>query len=306
MLTTAIVVSVLTAATPLLLAALGELVVEKAGVLNLGVEGMMLMGAVGAFAVAVTTGSAALGILAGAAAGALMALGFGLLTLTLLANQVATGLALTIFGTGLSALIGSPFVGTPLPRLPRLDVPGLSDLPVLGPILFAHDALVYLGFLMVPAVAWFLARTRAGLVLRAVGENHDAAHAIGYDVVAVRYGALAFGGAMAGLGGAYLSIAYTPMWVEEMVAGRGWIALALVVFAAWRPWRLLVGAYLFGGVSILQLYAQGSAVLDVPSQVLAMLPYLATILVLTLISSRTGRRGLAAPGSLGRPFHAAG
>ena len=159
---------------------------------------------------------------------------------------------------------------------------------------------------MVPAVAWFLGRTRAGLVLRAVGENHEAAHAIGYDVIAVRYAALAFGGAMAGIGGAYLSVAYTPMWIEQMVAGRGWIALALVVFAAWRPWRLMVGAYLFGGVSILQLHVQGGAWLDVPSQVLAMLPYLATIVVLTLISSQAGRQGLAAPGSLGRPFHAAG
>jgi general nucleoside transport system permease protein len=252
------------------------------------------------------TGSGTLGIVAGAGAGALMALGFGLLTLTLLANQVATGLALTIFGIGLSALIGSPFVGTPLPRLPRLDVAGLSDLPVVGPLLFGHDALVYLGLAMVPAVAWFLARTRAGLVLRAVGENHDAAHGLGYDVVRVRYAALAFGGAMAGIGGAYLSIAYTPMWIEQMVAGRGWIALALVVFAAWKPWRLLVGAYLFGGVSILGLHAQGGALFDVPAQVLSMLPYIATVVVLTVISSRTGRQGLAAPGSLGKPFHTAG
>ncbi|MFW5835080.1 MAG: ABC transporter permease [Pseudomonadota bacterium] len=306
MLTTAILVTVMTAATPLLFAALGELVVEKSGVLNLGVEGMMLMGAVTAFAVAVTTGSPGLGILAGAFAGMLMALGFGLLTLGLLANQVATGLALTIFGIGLSALIGSPFVGTPLPRLPRLEIAGLSDLPVVGPLLFGHDALVYLGLVMVPAVAWFLVRTRAGLILRAVGENHEAAHNLGYDVIAVRYAAVAFGGAMAGIGGAYLSIAYTPMWIEEMVAGRGWIALALVVFAAWRPWRLLVGAYLFGGVSILQLHAQGGALFDVPSQVLAMLPYLATIVVLTLISARSGALGLAAPGSLGKPFHPAG
>ncbi|TVQ35036.1 MAG: ABC transporter permease [Geminicoccaceae bacterium] len=306
MLTTAILVTVMTAATPLLFAALGELVAEKSGVLNLGVEGMMLMGAVGAFAVAVTTGSSTLGILAGAGAGALMAMGFGLLTLTFLANQVATGLALTIFGIGLSALIGSPFVGTPLPRLPRLNVEGLSDLPILGPLLFGHDALVYLGLVMVPTIAWFLTRTRAGLILRAVGENQDSAHAIGYDVVAVRYAAVAFGGAMAGIGGAYLSLAYTPMWIEQMVAGRGWIALALVVFAAWRPWRLLVGAYLFGGVSILQLHAQGGALFNVPAQVLAMLPYLATIVVLTLISSRSGRFGLAAPGSLGKPFHPAG
>ncbi|MEO1091304.1 MAG: ABC transporter permease [Pseudomonadota bacterium] len=300
--TTAILVSILTAATPLLFAALGELVVERAGVLNLGIEGMMLVGAVVAFAVTVTSGSVVLGVIAGAVAGTLMALGFGLLTLTLLANQVATGLALTIFGIGLSALIGTAFVGVPIEDLPELDIEGISDLPVVGEVVFGHDALVYLGIAMVPAVAWFLAHTRWGLVLRAVGENHDAAHAIGFPVVRVRYAAVAFGGAMAGIGGAYLSTAYTPMWAEEMVAGRGWIALALVVFAAWRPWRVLVGAYLFGGVSILQLHAQGGALFDVPSQVLSMLPYLATIVVLTVISSRSGRRGLAAPGCLGKPF----
>jgi len=302
---TSILVTVMAAATPLIFAALGELIAEKSGVLNLGVEGMMLMGAVTAFAVAATTGSTFLGVGAGAVAGAVLALGFGVLTLTLLANQVACGLALTLFGIGLSALVGSPFVGAPLARLPRLDVPGLTDLPVVGPIVFGQDALVYLGLVMVPATAWFLVRTRAGLVLRAVGENHAAAHAIGHPVIAVRYAAVAWGGAMAGIGGAYLSVAYTPMWVEQMTAGRGWIALALVVFAAWRPWRLLAGAYLFGGVSILQLYAQGGALFDVPSQVLSMLPYLATIVVLTLLSSRTGRHRLAAPACLGKPFHPA-
>ncbi len=300
----AILVTVVTAATPLIFAALGELVAEKSGVLNLGVEGMMLMGAVSAFAVTIGTGNAIFGIAAGALAGTGMALGFGLLTLTLMANQVACGLALTIFGVGLSALLGNPFVGTPVAGLPDLDVRGLTDLPLLGPVLFSHDALVYLGLAMVPLTAWFLARTRWGLILRAVGDNHDAAHSLGYPVLAIRYAAVAFGGAMAGLGGAYLSLAYTPMWVEEMTAGRGWIALALVVFAAWRPWRLLLGAYLFGGVSILQLHAQGGALFDVPSQVLSMLPYLATIVVLTLLSIRGAGTRLAAPACLGKPFHA--
>ena len=302
---TSVLVTVIAAATPLVFAALGELVVEKAGVLNLGVEGMMLVGAVTAFAVAIGTGNVYVGILASAGAGAAMALLFGVLTLTLMANQVACGLALTLFGIGLSALLGSPFVGTPLDRLPQLDVSGLTDLPVVGPLLFSHDALVYLGIAMVPLTAWFLARTRAGLVLRAVGENHEAAHSLGYRVLAIRYAAVAYGGAMAGIGGAYLSVAYTPMWVEEMTAGRGWIALALVVFAAWRPWRLLAGAYLFGGVSILQLYAQGGALFDVPSQVLSMLPYIATIVVLTILSSTGARARLAAPACLGKPFHPA-
>lgn len=302
---TSVLVTVIAAATPLVFAALGELVVEKAGVLNLGVEGMMLVGAVTAFAVAIGTGNVYVGILASAGAGAAMALLFGVLTLTLMANQVACGLALTLFGIGLSALLGSPFVGTPLDRLPQLDAAGLTDLPVVGPLLFSHDALVYLGIAMVPLTAWFLARTRAGLVLRAVGENHEAAHSLGYRVLAIRYAAVAYGGAMAGIGGAYLSVAYTPMWVEEMTAGRGWIALALVVFAAWRPWRLLAGAYLFGGVSILQLYAQGGALFDVPSQVLSMLPYIATIVVLTILSSTGARARLAAPACLGKPFHPA-
>ncbi len=295
-------VSVISAATPLLLAANGELVAEKAGVLNLGVEGMMLVGAVSGFAVTLITGSATLGILAAASAGALLALLFGLLTLGLMANQVATGLALTIFGVGVSSLVGAGFVGTPVERLPRLDIPGLSDLPVLGPLLFGHDALVYLSVAMVALTAWFLGRTRAGMILRACGENDEAAHALGYPVIAVRFAAVLFGGVMSGLAGAFLSLSYTPMWVEAMTAGRGWIALALVVFAAWRPWRLLIGAYLFGGVTILQLHAQGLGLFAVPSQVLSMLPYLATILVLTLIAAGSGRRRLDAPACLGRPF----
>ncbi len=300
---TALLVTVVTAATPLLFAAVGELVVERSGVLNLGVEGMMLAGAVTGFAVTLTTGSGTIGIIAAAFAGAAMALVFGFLTLTLLANQVATGLALTIFGVGLSALVGSGFVGTPLPRLPRLDLPGLTDLPVVGPLLFGHDVLVYMAVLLTLAVAWFLARSRAGMILRAVGENHEAAHGLGYPVIRIRYFAVLFGGLSAGLGGAFLSLAYTPMWIEQMTAGRGWIALALVVFAAWRPLRVLVGAYLFGGVTILQLHAQGMGLFAVPSQVLSMLPYLATIVVLVVISVGPWKGRLQAPACLGRPFH---
>lgn len=300
-----LLVSVATAATPLLLAALGELVVERAGVLNLGVEGMMLVGAVCAFATEFSSGSATLGVLAGAAAGAAMAALFGVLVLQLTSNQVATGLALTIFGIGLSALVGSGLVGHPVPTLPKLALPGLSTLPIVGPLLFSYDALVYCSIAATAAVAWFLTRSRAGLILRAVGEADESAHAIGYAVIRIRFLAVLFGGAMSGLGGAYLSLAYTPMWVEQMTAGRGWIALALVVFAAWRPWRLLLGSYLFGGIAILGLYLQGSGFVRVPSQVLAMLPYLATIAVLTLISSGSRRARLGAPACLGRPFRPA-
>jgi simple sugar transport system permease protein len=299
---TAIVLTVITAATPLLLASLGELVAERAGVLNLGVEGMMLAGAVTGFAATAVTGSHTLGIVSAAFAGMLMALVFAVLTLSLLANQVATGLALTIFGIGLSALLGASFVGTPSPRLPAISLPGLSDLPAIGPILFGQDALVYLSILLTAGVAWFLFRTRSGLVLRACGENAEAAHALGYPVRKVRYIAVLFGGLTAGLGGAYLSLAYTPMWVEAMTAGRGWIALALVVFAAWRPGRLLLGAYLFGGVTILQLHAQGWGLFAVPSQILSMLPYLATILVLVVIAAGPWKGRLNPPACLGQPF----
>jgi simple sugar transport system permease protein len=299
--TVLVLLTIIGAATPLLFAALGELVVEKSGVLNLGVEGMMLAGAVAAFAVAVTTGSGTLGVLAGAAAGLATAFVFGVLTLTLAANQVATGLALTIFGIGLSALAGAGFVGVPVTPLPKLDIPGLSTVPIIGPLLFGHDAVVYLSIVATVAVAWFLKKTRGGMILRAVGESDLSAHSIGYDVISVRYRAVLFGGAMSGLGGAFLSLSYTPMWVEEMTAGRGWIALALVVFASWRPWRVLAGAYLFGGVTILQLYAQGAGV-GIPAQVMSMLPYLATILVLTIIAAGPWKGRLDAPACLGRPF----
>lgn len=300
---TLIALSIVTAATPLLFAAVGELVVEKSGVLNLGVEGMMLAGAVMAFIVGLETGSGVLAVAAGAVMGALMAALFALLTLGLLTNQVATGLALTLFGIGLSALMGQSFVGMPLQALPKLFVPGLSEIPVLGPLLFGQDALVYLSFVATGAVAWFLARTRAGLVLRAVGENPDAAHAIGYPVLRIRLMAVLFGGAMAGLGGAYLSLVYTPLWAEEMTAGRGWIALALVVFATWRPGRVLLGAYLFGGLTLAQLHLQGLGGISVASQFLNMIPYVATIVVLVLISRDATRIRLNAPASIGKVFH---
>ena len=297
--------TIITAATPLVFAAVGEAVVEKAGVLNLGVEGMMIMGAIAAFAAAVTTGSELLAILAGASAGLLVALIFGILTVYLQSNQVATGLALTIFGLGLSSLIGHSYVGKTFVGLERLDIPGVSDIPVIGPLVFGHDSLVYLSVFSVALVAWFLNRTRAGLLVRAVGENHDAAHSIGYSVTLVRMGAILFGGAMAGVGGAYLSVAYTPLWVENMTAGRGWIALALVVFASWKPWRAFFGAYLFGGITIIQLYAQGMGV-DVSAQFLSMLPYLATILVLVVISRDSVKARLNAPACLGKNFHVSG
>ncbi|MEZ5773334.1 MAG: ABC transporter permease [Hyphomicrobiaceae bacterium] len=299
-----ILIGIVIAATPLVFAAIGELVVEKAGVLNLGVEGMMIMGAVAGFATRIETGSPWLALVAAMAAGAIMAALFGLLTLTLLSNQVASGLALTLFGLGLAALLGQAYSGMSAPAFPRLSIPGLSTLPVIGPLLFGHDLLVYLSVALVAGVVWFLGRTRAGLILRAVGENHDAAHQLGYPVVLIRYLALMFGGAAAGLGGAYLSLVQSPIWVEKMTAGRGWIALALVVFAAWRPWRALAGAYLFGGITILQLHSQAFG-LKIEAQYMNMLPYLATILVLVVISSDRRRLQSNAPASLGKPFYAA-
>ncbi|HFQ15340.1 MAG TPA: ABC transporter permease [Rhodobacteraceae bacterium] len=297
-----LIASLMVAATPILLAAIGELVVEKAGVLNLGVEGMMITGAVVGFAIGVTSDSPGLGFLAAALGGAVLSMLFGILTQYLLSNQVATGLALTLFGLGLSALIGKPFEGMKSPTLQKLDLGPLSDLPVLGPILFAHDPMVYVSLGLVAAVWWMLKFSRAGLILRAVGENHDAAHALGYRVIRVRLLAIAFGGACAGLGGAYISLVRVPQWVEGLTAGAGWIALAIVVFASWRPWRALLGAYLFGGISVLQLNLQAAG-LAIPVEYLAMSPYVITIVVLVFISAR-GQHG--APGSLGRIFHATG
>lgn len=297
-------VTVISAATPLIFAATGELIAEKSGVLNLGVEGMMLMGAVSGFMVVTSTQSAWLACLAALAAGAVMALIFAFLTLTLQANQVATGLALTIFGVGLSALLGQSLVGVAYDGLPKIAVPFLADIPVLGDLLFNHNALIYLSIIMIFVVLWFLHRSKSGLILRAVGESHEAAHSIGYPVIRIRYLATLFGGAMAGLGGAFISLSYSPMWAENMTAGRGWIALALVVFATWKPMRLLLGAYMFGGITILQLHAQGFG-LDVPSELLTMLPYLATIIVLVLISRDNSKLSSSAPACLGRPFHPA-
>lgn len=296
------ILTIITAATPLLFAALGELITEKSGVLNLGVEGMILAGAVCGFAAVHFSGSASFGVVAGAAAGALLSLIFAALVLGFQASQVATGLALTIFGVGLSALIGQDLVGVAYDGLPKVAIPFLSDLPVIGEVLFKHDALVYVSLLMVPLVWWFLTYSRAGLVLRAVGDSHDAAHAMGYPVIRIRLMAILFGGAMAGIAGAYLSLAYSPMWIENMSAGRGWIALALVVFATWRPWRVLLGAYLFGGISILQLHAQAMGI-GIPSQVMSMLPYLATIVVLVLISRDQNKIKLNSPACIGKPFH---
>jgi simple sugar transport system permease protein len=301
----ALFVGLVVAATPLLFAALGELVVEKSGVLNLGVEGMMIIGAVAGFATAVTTGSPWTGFLAGAAAGAALALIFGAMTQLLLSNQVATGLALTLFGLGLAALVGQPYAGVRPPGFGGPAIPVLADLPVVGRIVFGFDAMVYAGLGLVVIVWFFLERTRPGLVLRAVGENHDAAHALGYPVIAIRLAAIAFGGACAGLGGAYLSLARVPQWTEGMTAGAGWIALAIVVFAAWKPGRVVLGAWLFGGVTILQLNLQASG-LAIQSQYLSMLPYLVTILVLVVMSADRSRAALNAPASLGRVFARSG
>lgn len=291
------------AATPLILASMGELVTERSGVLNLGLEGMMLVGAVSGFAVTLGTGSMTLGLLAAMAVGMAMALIFGFLVLTLQTNQVATGLALTLFGVGLSAFMGRGFVGQTIDPLPHLHFPVLSELPFVGPLLFRFDILVYASVALVAVVGWMLARTRLGLLIRAVGESPDSAHAIGFPVIGLRYGCVLFGGAMAGLGGAYLSMALTPMWVEGMTAGRGWIALAQVVFATWKPRGVLVGAYLFGGVTVLQFHGQGMGI-SVPSEFLSMLPYLATIVVLVIICRNPQTILLNKPMSLGQNFRA--
>ncbi|MEZ5685701.1 MAG: ABC transporter permease [Paracoccaceae bacterium] len=299
----ALTAMLMTASTPVLLAATGELVAEKSGVLNLGVEGMMIMGAVGGFAVAVATGSPVLGFAAGALAGAALALLFAILTQVFLSNQVGTGLALTLFGLGLSALIGKSYEGIRPPPTTKLEFGPLSDLPVLGRVLFAHDWMVYLSLGLVAGTWYFLNRTRPGLILRAVGENHEAAHALGYRVVAVRIAALCFGGALAGLGGAYLSLVRVPQWTEGMTAGAGWIALAIVVFASWRAGRVLIGAYLFGGITALQLQLQ-AAEYSIPVHLLSMAPYVITIVVLVILSA-VHRHGVqAAPAALGKSFHA--
>ncbi|OWK25090.1 ABC transporter permease [Rhizobium yanglingense] len=297
----AILLTVITAATPLVIAAFGELVTERAGVLNLGVEGMMIMGAVGAFAAAQATGSPYIGLLAGIATGAVFSLLFGFLTLTLVTNQVATGLALTILGLGASGMLGESYVGIPGIKVPQVYIPYLSDIPFIGPVLFHQDLVFYLSIALVIGINWFLFKSRRGLKLRAIGDNHSSAHALGIDVIRTRYLAVMFGGACAGLAGAQLSLVYTPQWVENMAAGRGWIALALVVFASWRPWRVLAGGYLFGSVSIGQLHAQAFGI-GIPSQFLSMLPYAATIVVLIIISHNRRTTLINTPASLGKAF----
>src|SRR5882724_1328318 len=297
----AIILSVIAASTPLLLAAAGELVVERSGMLNLGVEGMMIMGAACGFAGAWLTSSTFIGALCGIAAGAALSAVFALFTLGLAVNQVAAGLALTILGIGLSGLVGAGFVGEKISPAPNLYVPILTGLPFIGRILFGQDLLVYFSVGLVAAIWWFLYRTRAGLILRAIGDNHTSAHALGYPVLRIRTLAVLFGGACAGLGGAFLPLAYTPFFIPGMTAGRGWIALALVVFSSWLPGRLVGGAYLFGAVTILQLHAQGLG-LGIPSQLMSSLPYLATVIVLVLISRTRGTAGSAAPASLGMAF----
>jgi general nucleoside transport system permease protein len=290
------------AGTVLALAGLGLLINERAGVLNLGAEGTLLVAAIAGFATGVHTGSDTLALAAGMGAGAAMAGLFGLLVIGLGTNQVATGLALSLFGAGFSAFVGTGFVQAKLPDRPVFELPFLGELPFVGTAFFKQHPLVYGAVLLAAGVAWFLYRTRAGLVLRAVGESPESAHALGYPVRRIRFLAVLAGGALCGLAGAYLSVVYTPLWVQGMVAGKGWIALALTTFATWRPARILLGAYVFGGVTMLQFHLQGQGV-DVPSQFLSMLPYLATIVVLVLISSNAAFIKANMPTSLGKPFH---
>ena len=296
-----LIIAVILSSIPIMLAATGELVVERSGVLNLGVEGMMLMGAVIASITVITTGSLFLAVIFGALSGLLTSIVFGFFALVLATNQVATGLALTIFGTGLSGLIGAEYVGKAIQRLEALNIPILSNIPYLGPILFSHNILVYFSFIIVLIVGWFLLKTKSGLVLRAVGNNHDSAHALGYSVVFIRFCSVMFGGLMAGLGGAFLPLVLTPHWAEGMTAGKGWIALALVVFASWRPLRIPIGALLFSGITVMQLVGQARG-WTMPSQFLSMLPYIATIIVLVTISRNKEFSIINAPASLGKLF----
>jgi len=297
----AVILTIITASTPLLLAAIGELVTERSGVLNLGVEGMMIMGAVCGFVAAYTSGSAILGVCGGLVAGVAMSLLFAFLTQTLMTSQVATGLSLTLLGLGLSGMIGENFTGLPGVKLEALNIPVLNEIPFIGPVVFGHDILVYGSLISTAGVAYVLFRTRIGLIVSAVGGNHHSAHALGYNVIRVRYGCIAFGGACSGLAGAYLSLVYTPQWIENMSSGRGWIALALVVFSTWLPKRVLVGAYLFGTVWIMGLYVQALGV-DIPSQLLSSLPYLVTIIVLIIISGNKTLTKVNTPACIGQPF----
>jgi ABC-type uncharacterized transport system permease subunit len=295
------ILTIVIAAMPLLFAALGELVAERSGVLNLGVEGMMAVGAVVGFIAGNATGIPLVGLLAAILGGMAMATFFALLTLVFVANQVASGLALTLFGLGLSALIGDKYVSIPGLGLERVHIPGLSDIPFIGPLVFGEDPMVYVGIALTIGVSWFLFRTRGGLIVRAIGDNHASAHALGYNVIRTRFLAVLFGGACAGLAGGYLSIVYTPQWVPNMTAGRGWIALALVVFGTWLPTRVAIGAFLFGAISIIQLSAQGHGI-AIPSQFLAALPYLTTVVVLVVISRNRMLMRVNTPARLGQSF----
>lgn len=300
-----LIAATLNAGTVLALAALGLLINERAGIVNLGAEGLMLVAAIAGFATAVHSGNDWLAFAAGAGAGALLAAVFGVLVIWLNTNQYASGLALSLFGTGFSAFLGIRYTQEKLTERAHYEVLGLGDVPFLGPAFFKQHPMVYLAIGLTVALAWFLYRTRAGLVLRAVGESPESAHALGYPVRRIRLAAVMAGGALCGVSGAYLSVIYTPLWVEGMVAGKGWIALALTTFATWRPARVLLGAYLFGGVTMLQFHLQGQGV-EVPSQVLTMLPYLATIVVLVLISRNATWIRVNMPASLGKPFHPGG
>jgi len=297
-----LIAATLNAGTVLAIAGLGLLINERAGIVNLGAEGLMLVAAVAGFATAVHTGSDLAAFVAGAGAGALLAAVFGWLVIWLNTNQYATGLALSLFGAGFSAFVGIGYVQARLGERASFAIPGLADIPFLGAALFRQHPMVYLAMALTAGIAWFLYRSRAGLVLRAVGESPESAHALGYPVRRIRLAAVCAGGALCGLGGAYLSVVYSPLWMEGMVAGKGWIALALTTFATWRPARVLLGAYLFGGVTMLQFHLQGQGV-EVASQLLSMLPYLATIVVLVLISSNANFIKVNMPASIGKPFH---
>ena len=297
-----LIAATLNAGTVLAIASLGLLINEKAGIVNLGAEGIMLCSAIAGFAAVVATGSDVMGFLAGILAGAFMAAVFGALVIWLNTNQYATGLALSLFGAGFSAFAGINYVQAKIPERPQFEVPFLADIPFFGPALFKQHPLVYLTVLFAGALIWFFYKTRSGLILRSVGESPESAHALGYPVRLIRLGAVVFGGALCGLAGAYISIIYTPLWVEGMVAGKGWIALALTTFATWRPARVLLGAYLFGGVTMLQFHLQGIGV-DIPSQFLSMLPYVATILVLALISRNPRWIRINMPAAIGKPFY---
>ncbi|MEY4416836.1 MAG: hypothetical protein RIQ53_4129 [Pseudomonadota bacterium] len=297
-----LIAATLNAGTVLAIAGLGLLINERAGVVNLGAEGLMLVAAIAGFATAVHTGSDLAAFAAGITAGALLAAAFGALVIWLNTDQYATGLALSLFGAGFSAFVGQRFTQERLGERLKFEIPVLADIPFIGPALFRQHPMVYLAIAGTAALAWFLYRSRAGLVLRAVGESPESAHALGYPVRRIRLAAVIAGGALCGLAGAYISVVYTPLWVEGMVAGKGWIALALTTFATWRPARILLGAYLFGGVTMLQFHLQGEGV-EIPTQALAMLPYLATIVVLVLISRNPTWIRINMPASLGKPFH---